>query len=219
MAYIHSKAILHRDFKSKNLLICNDWSVKVCDFGFARKIDGPKNSYFTICGTDEWMSPEVMLGERYDEKADVYSFGMVLVEIITREKPIERSSASAPYDYEKLKMMTPPSCPYELFKICILCSQFYPINRPTIFEALEMLEALTAAMQAGEEVKTVSDIQAEIAAAAAAEAQSEGEAESREEDDEAGVDSGKDDSADGSSSEADDERLSLTNKVALVDTP
>jgi serine/threonine protein kinase len=89
---------------------------RVCDFGFARKIDGPKNSYFTICGTDEWMSPEVMLGERfggktkllhfmffflficqrYDEKADVYSFGMVLVEIITREKPIERSSASAP---------------------------------------------------------------------------------------------------------------------------
>lgn len=88
------------------------------------------------------MSPEVMLGEKYDEKADVYSFGMVLVEIITREKPVERASASAPYDYEKLKMMTPPSCPYELFKICILCSQFYPINRPTIFEALEMLEQL-----------------------------------------------------------------------------
>lgn len=40
---------------------------RVCDFGFARKIDGPKNSYFTICGTDEWMSPEVMLGERWGD--------------------------------------------------------------------------------------------------------------------------------------------------------
>ncbi len=215
MAYIHSKETLHRDFKSKNLLVAPDWSVKVCDFGFARKIDGPKNSYFTICGTDEWMSPEVMLGERYDEKADVYSFGMVLVEIITREKPIERASASAPYDYEKLKMMTPPTCPYELFKICILCSQFYPINRPTIFEALEMLEALNGAIARGEDVKTVSDIQAEIAAAAAAEQalldESDGDQDSEDGPDNADSSGGAD-----SSTEADDERLSLTNKVSQV---
>ncbi len=216
LGYMHGKAILHRDLKSKNLLVAPDWSVKMCDFGFARKIDGPKNSYFTICGTDEWMSPEVMLGERYDEKADVYSFGMVLVEIITREKPIERASASAPYDYEKLKMMTPPSCPYELFKICILCSQFYPINRPTVYEALEMLEALNSALAHGEEVKTVSDIQAEIAAAAAAE-----QAELEASDEEAGGsrsdgDDKDDDSGADSLSEADDERLSLTNKVSQV---
>ena len=54
------------------------------------------------------------------------------------------------YDYEKLKMMTPPSCPYELFKICILCSQFYPVNRPTIFEALEMLEMLNEDLASGQ---------------------------------------------------------------------
>jgi hypothetical protein len=84
-------------------------------------------------------------------------------------------------------MMTPPSCPYELFKICILCSQFYPINRPTVYEALDMLEALNEDLASGvvmkrkrkrdeksdqavkQEVKSVSDIQAEIAAAAAAE--------------------------------------------------
>jgi serine/threonine protein kinase len=216
LGYMHGKSILHRDLKSKNLLVAPDWSVKMCDFGFARKIDGPKNSYFTICGTDEWMSPEVMLGERYDEKADVYSFGMVLVEIITREKPIERASASAPYDYEKLKMMTPPSCPYELFKICILCSQFYPINRPTVYEALEMLEALNSALAHGEDVKTVSDIQAEIAAAAAAE---QAELEASDDDGDGShsdADDKDDDSGADSLSEADDERLSLTNKVAQV---
>lgn len=46
-------------------------------------------------------------------------------------------------------MMTPPSCPYELFKICILCSQFYPINRPTVYEALDMLEALNEDLASG----------------------------------------------------------------------
>jgi len=214
MAYMHQKQTLHRDFKSKNLLVAPDWSVKVCDFGFARKIDGPKNSYFTICGTDEWMSPEVMLGEKYDEKADVYSFGMVLVEIITREKPVERASASAPYDYEKLKMMTPPSCPYELFKICILCSQFYPINRPTIFEALEMLISLDEELETDPAaVKTVSDIQAEIAAAAARDEASS------EDDDDAYPSSGGDDddpsTGPDSDDEADDERLSLNNKLRV----
>lgn len=218
MAYMHSKMTLHRDFKSKNLLVAPDWSVKVCDFGFARKIDGPKNSYFTICGTDEWMSPEVMLGEKYDEKADVYSFGMVLVEIITREKPVERSSASAPYDYEKLKMMTPPSCPYELFKICILCSQFYPINRPTIFEALEMLQDLVRDLEDDHaEVKTVSDIQAEIAAAQAREEEESSSGGDDDDDDDDGPSSeGADDdgpSTADSDDEADDERLSLTMNV------
>lgn len=130
----------------------------------------PTNEYMTLCGTDEWMAPEVMLGEKYDEKADVYSFGMVLVEIITREKPFERATASSPYDYDKLKNLTPPTCPYELFKICILCSQFYPINRPTIFEAQENLRNLYEALQEGP-VKTVSDIQAEMARQAALEAE------------------------------------------------
>lgn len=211
MAYMHERSILHRDFKSKNLLVAPDWSVKVCDFGFARKIDGPKNSYFTICGTDEWMSPEVMLGEKYDEKADVYSFGMICVEIITREKPLERASPSSPYDYEKLKMMTPPSCPYELFKICILCSQFYPINRPTIHEALEMLEALNVEMTNDESaVKTVSDIQAEIAAAA----QADEDWSSNDENEENVSSDGNDNStSESDDDDADDERLSLTMNV------
>ncbi len=97
------------------------------------------------------------------------------MEIITREKPLDRANQSAPYDYEKLKQMTPPSCPYELFKICILCSQFYPINRPTIFEALEGLRALDRALDAGD-VKSISDIQAEMARAAQqAELESDGD--------------------------------------------
>jgi serine/threonine protein kinase len=151
-----------------------------------------------------------MLGEKYDEKADVYSFGMICVEIITREKPLERASPSSPYDYEKLKMMTPPSCPYELFKICILCSQFYPINRPTIFEALEMLQALDVEMTNDDTaVKTVSDIQAEIAAAARADE----DWSSNDEDDNLSSE-GNDNSTTGSDDDdADDERQSLTMNV------
>jgi len=94
LQYLHSQGIIHRDVKSNNLLVEEDWTIKVCDFGFARDIDKSTES-MTLCGTDEWMAPEVALGEKYDAKADVFSFGMVIVELITRKKPPLRQPGRA----------------------------------------------------------------------------------------------------------------------------
>jgi len=84
MTFLHSKGLIHRDLKSNNLLVAENGKVKVCDFGFSRRVN--KGELMTLCGTDEWMAPEVMCGDKYDEKADVFSYGMVLTELITRKK-------------------------------------------------------------------------------------------------------------------------------------
>lgn len=87
MAWLHgaNPQIIHRDLKPHNLLVDDVWNVKVCDFGLSQvktreeKIRDGKSTP----GTPLWMAPEVLTGKDVDEKADVYSFGLVLWEIVT----------------------------------------------------------------------------------------------------------------------------------------
>lgn len=142
MNYLHSKKLIHRDLKSQNLLVCEDWKIKVCDFGFARKAEA-KADYLTMCGTDEWMAPEVGLGEKYDERADVFSYGMVLCELVTRRKPPRRQPGRAyAFEVRELKARTPQDCPRELYDLIVDCAQFYPEKRPTFRDILKVLKGL-----------------------------------------------------------------------------
>jgi serine/threonine protein kinase len=84
LAYLHARHVVHRDVKTDNILVGDDWRMVFSDFGFARR--QAQDKAMTLCGTVEYMSPEVLWGEEYDDRADVYSFGMVLVEIITRRR-------------------------------------------------------------------------------------------------------------------------------------
>lgn len=88
VAYMHSLQLIHRDIKTENILLASDGSPKLCDFGFARVWD--KSKMMTMCGTDEFMAPEIIFGMQYDEKVDVYSFGIMLAELITRKAPGKR---------------------------------------------------------------------------------------------------------------------------------
>jgi serine/threonine protein kinase len=87
MAWLHgaNPQIIHRDLKPANLLVDEHWNVKVCDFGLSQvklpevKIKDGKS----VPGTPLWMAPEVLMGKQVDSKADIYSFGLVMWEIIT----------------------------------------------------------------------------------------------------------------------------------------
>eukprot|EP00026_Physarum_polycephalum_P006066 Phypoly_transcript_06107.p1 GENE.Phypoly_transcript_06107~~Phypoly_transcript_06107.p1 ORF type:complete len:166 (+),score=18.12 Phypoly_transcript_06107:604-1101(+) len=123
MTFLHSKNVIHRDIKSKNCLVDAGWKIKVCDFGFSRKVTSRENRAMTICGTDDWMAPEVILGMPYDSKVDVYSFGIVLCEIITRKK-IEKEFHREPQDAFSLNVDHPKKqvekdCPPELLQLTI----------------------------------------------------------------------------------------------------
>ena len=84
MAYLHSNkpAIVHRDLKSPNLLVDENFTVKICDFGLARIKENTFVQTINGCaGTPNWMAPEVFCGERYDQSCDVYSFAVTLLEV------------------------------------------------------------------------------------------------------------------------------------------
>merc|ERR1712137_777525 len=145
VAYLHSRQVVHRDLKSQNLLVDDTWKVKICDFGFARAAD-PKE-YMTLCGTDEWMAPEIMLGEKYDERADIYSFGMILTEFIRREDPPPRVAGAAyGYDEKAFLASVPSDCPEELLKCVADCTKFYPESRPDIKDVLKRLTDLAESL-------------------------------------------------------------------------
>ncbi|KAK1929750.1 Serine/threonine-protein kinase STY17 [Phytophthora citrophthora] len=81
LTYLHSLdlPILHRDLKSKNILLSSELEAKVTDFGISRERE--EKTMTAGVGTSLWMAPEVMLGQRYDDKADVFSLGVVLSEL------------------------------------------------------------------------------------------------------------------------------------------
>lgn len=75
--YIHQKGRIHRDVKSDNMLINDAGAVKISDFGHAAQLTKEKAKRHTVVGTPYWMAPELIRGEDYDEKVDVWSLGIM----------------------------------------------------------------------------------------------------------------------------------------------
>ncbi|KAJ0775261.1 putative protein kinase TKL-CTR1-DRK-2 family [Helianthus annuus] len=89
MNYLHHRnpPIVHRDLKSSNLLVDKNWSVKVGDFGLSKLKHATFLSARSGGGTPQWMAPEVLRNEPSNEKSDVFSFGIILWELVTQSVP------------------------------------------------------------------------------------------------------------------------------------
>ncbi|VEU39814.1 unnamed protein product [Pseudo-nitzschia multistriata] len=146
MAYLHSghPPVLHRDLKSANLLLDESYTTKVCDFGLSR-LKAQARSMTANCGTVQWMAPEVLANRSYDERADVYSFGIIVWELLSRECPYEGMTAIqcalAVLNRDK-RPEIPKWCPPGLHALIKSCTKKDPSERPSFAEIIAALDAM-----------------------------------------------------------------------------
>ena len=95
LQYIHSKNIIHRDIKSQNIFLMKNGKLKIGDFGIAKALTNTKNNATTIIGTPYYLSPEVINGEPYNYKTDIWSLGVVLYEMCCLKLPFEGNNIAA----------------------------------------------------------------------------------------------------------------------------
>ena len=87
--YLHSHKILHRDIKTKNIFLNDDFSIKIGDLGIAKILENTSSYAYTFIGTPYYLSPELCKDLPYNDKSDVWSLGCVLYEMTTLKHPFE----------------------------------------------------------------------------------------------------------------------------------
>jgi len=95
--YLHRKGIVYRDLKPENLLLDDAGYVKLCDFGFGKKIGHGKKTW-TFCGTPEYVAPEIILNKGHDLSADYWSLGILMFELLTGSPPFSGADPMQTYN-------------------------------------------------------------------------------------------------------------------------
>uniref|UniRef100_A0A4W6GB52 LIM domain kinase 2 n=1 Tax=Lates calcarifer TaxID=8187 RepID=A0A4W6GB52_LATCA len=173
MAYLHSMSIIHRDLNSHNCLVKLDNTVVVADFGLSRlivedKVKPPpekpstkkrvfrridRKKRYTVVGNPYWMAPEMLNGKRYDEKVDIFSFGIVLCEIIGKvyadPECLPRTLDFGLNVGKFVEKFLPEDSPPAFFPLAVACCDLTPDNRPPFQKLEDWFEALSLNQELG----------------------------------------------------------------------
>ncbi|KAJ6292595.1 hypothetical protein OIU78_024719 [Salix suchowensis] len=167
LSYLHHDCvppIVHRDVKSNNILLDGDYGARVADFGAAKVFDstGKLKSMSVIAGSCGYIAPEYAYTLRVNEKSDIYSFGVVILELVTGKRPVDPDYGEkdlvnwvcTTIDQKGVDHVIDSkldSCFKEeiskVLNIAILCTNPLPINRPSMRRVVKMLQEIGAENQ------------------------------------------------------------------------
>ncbi|XP_037504731.2 mitogen-activated protein kinase kinase kinase 13 [Rhipicephalus sanguineus] len=142
MNYLHSRSIIHRDLKSPNILISYNDVLKISDFGTCRQWS-ERSTKMSFAGTVAWMAPEVIRNEPCSEKVDIWSYGVVMWELLNCETPYKDVDSSAiiwGVGNNSLHLPVPATCPDGFRLLMCLCWSPKPRNRPSFRHILMHLD-------------------------------------------------------------------------------
>uniref|UniRef100_A0A0E0FUZ6 non-specific serine/threonine protein kinase n=1 Tax=Oryza nivara TaxID=4536 RepID=A0A0E0FUZ6_ORYNI len=173
--YLHTEAdppIFHRDVKASNILLDSKFVAKVADFGLSRlapvpDVDGtmPAHISTVVKGTPGYLDPEYFLTHKLTDKSDVYSLGVVLLELLTGMKPIQhgknivrevntayQSGEIAGVIDERISSSSSPECVARLASLAVKCCKDETDARPSMADVVRELDAIRSALPEGEEL-------------------------------------------------------------------
>lgn len=160
LEYLHhgcDRPVIHRDVKSSNILLDENWKPRIADFGLAKIVQTGGDWTHAIAGTLGYIAPEYAYTYKVNEKSDVYSFGVVLMELVTGKRPVEpkfgENKDIVNWVYSKFKSQenvldlvdsTLPDAQREdalnVLRIAIHCTSQAPASRPSMRTVVHMLE-------------------------------------------------------------------------------
>ncbi|XP_072993847.1 serine/threonine-protein kinase STY46-like isoform X2 [Typha latifolia] len=150
MNFLHQNNIIHRDLKSANLLMDEKEVVKVADFGVAR-VKVQSGIMTAETGTYRWMAPEVIEHRPYDQKADVFSFGVLMWELLTGKIPYEHLTplqAALGVVQKRLRPTIPKNTHPKIAELLEKCWQHNPTQRPEFSEIIVTLQNIAKEVEA-----------------------------------------------------------------------
>ncbi|XP_056165048.1 senescence-induced receptor-like serine/threonine-protein kinase isoform X2 [Syzygium oleosum] len=181
--YLHNgckPSIIHRDLKTTNILLNEDFRAKIADFGLSRAFATENESYVSTCpaGTPGYLDPEFQSSGNLNKKSDVYSFGIILLELITGRPPIMRSRDGSTRIHilqwlipivesgDIQRIMDPGlqgkfdiNSAWKVVEIAISCTRSTAIQRPDINDVLAELKASSVSKSSGSFEMTSSELQ------------------------------------------------------------
>ncbi|XP_060040995.1 aurora kinase A isoform X1 [Erinaceus europaeus] len=136
LSYCHSKRVIHRDIKPENLLLGSAGELKIADFGWS--VHAPSSRRTTLCGTLDYLPPEMIEGRMHDEKVDLWSLGVLCYEFLVGKPPFEASTYQETYKRISRVEFTFPDFVTEGARDLISrLLKHNPSQRPTLKEVLE----------------------------------------------------------------------------------
>ncbi|QPH54081.1 serine/threonine-protein kinase [Pontivivens ytuae] len=146
LACIHAAGIVHRDLKPANVMLTDDGTVKLTDFGIAR-LTAMEATGAGMVGTPSYMAPEQLTGREVDARADIYACGVMLYELLTGRKPYRGGGVEALFEVVRNGKVTPPSevkpeLSAEIDRVVLTAMSVDPDNR------FESADAMRAALEA-----------------------------------------------------------------------